>query len=426
MTTLSQQKDGREAQMAMRGGSARWIIVAMVFVAVMLNYVDRQILALLKPTLEAQFRWSDQDYANMGTAFQVATAFAFLGTGWFLDRVGLRIGFALGVLVWSLAGMAHAFATTVPAFFAARILLGIAESVGTPAAVKSAATYFNHKDRQIALGIGNTAPNIGAIVTPLFIPALALAFGWQAAFLVAGGLGLIWVVVWFSIRIQPVALDAVAPAPVPWLKVLWTRGTLAIAIAKVLSDQVWFFMLLWLPDLFHRLFGLQQGTLGWPIALTYGLAAMGAISGGVLPARLMARGWSVNAARKSALLLYALLVTPVPLVMSVDSPWSAALLLGLGLFAHQGFSTNIFGLATDVTPARAVGSTIGIAAFCGNLGSIGMIQFQAWALAHGLGYTPALVICATSYLLALGFIQLLIPRIVAVEQDGDAPAIVAH
>jgi ACS family hexuronate transporter-like MFS transporter len=408
------------------GNRARWVIVAMVFVAIMLNYVDRQILALLKPTLEAEFRWSDQDYANMGTAFQVATAFAFLGTGWFIDRVGLRRGFGIGVGVWSLAGMAHAVATTVTGFLGARVVLGVAESIGTPAAVKSAATYFNHRDRQIALGIGNTAPNVGAVITPALIPPLAVAFGWQSAFLLAGGLGLVWVAVWFALRVRPVALDAVAAAPIRWGDILRSRRTLAIAVAKVLSDQVWFFMLLWLPDLFHRLFGLQQGTLGWPIALTYGLAAMGAISGGVLPARLMARGWSVNAARKSALLLYALLVTPVPLVMSVDSPWSAALLLGLGLFAHQGFSTNIFGLATDVTPARAVGSTIGIAAFCGNLGSIGMIQFQAWALAHGLGYTPALVICATSYLLALGFIQLLIPRIVAVEQDGDAPAIVAH
>lgn len=413
--------------MALRGGSARWIIVAMVFVAVMLNYVDRQILALLKPTLEAQFKWSDQDYANMGTAFQIATAFAFLGTGWFLDRVGLRIGFALGVLVWSLAGMAHAFATSVPAFFAARILLGIAESVGTPAAVKSAATYFNHKDRQIALGIGNTAPNIGAIVTPLFIPALALAFGWQAAFLVAGGLGLIWVVVWFAIRVQPVALDAVAPAPVPWLKVLWTRGTLAIAIAKVLSDQVWFFMLLWLPDLFHRLFGMEQGKLGLPVALVYLLAACGALTGGFLPSRLMAAGWSVNRARKVTMLGYALLVLPVVFVQSVSSPWSAALLLGLVLFAHQGFSTNVFGVVTDITPARSVGSRIGIAAFCGNLCSIGMIQFQAYALAHGWGYAPALAICAGSYLTALLAIHLLIPRIVPIDESerGDG-LVVAH
>jgi ACS family hexuronate transporter-like MFS transporter len=398
---------------------ARWIIVAMVFFAIMLNYVDRQILALLKPTLEAQFGWSDQDYANMGSAFQIATAFAFLGTGWFIDRVGLRIGFAIGVAVWSLAGMAHAFATTVAGFLSARVVLGVAESVGTPAAVKSAATYFNQRDRQLALGVGNTAPNVGAIVTPALIPPLAVAFGWQAAFLLAGGLGLVWVAVWFAIRVKPVAIDSVRPQPIRWADVA-QRRTLAIAIAKVLSDQVWFFMLLWLPDLFHRLFGLKQGTLGWPIALVYLMAACGALTGGWLPARLQAKGWSPNAARKTTMLLYALLVTPVALVQSVTNPWAAALLLGLGLFAHQGFSTNVFGVTTDVTPARAVGSTIGIAAFCGNLCSIGMIQFQAYALEQGWGYTPALAICASSYLLALGAIHLLIPRIVPVEDRGEA------
>ncbi|MEG3144595.1 MFS transporter [Sphingomonas sp. RT2P30] len=403
------------------GGAARWIIVAMIFVAIMLNYVDRQILALLKPTLELQFKWSDADYANMGTAFQVATAFAFLGTGWFLDRVGLRLGFALGVAIWSLAGMGHAFASSVTGFFSARILLGMAESVGTPAAVKSAATYFNHRDRQLALGIGNTAPNIGAIVTPLFIPALAVAYGWQAAFLLAGGLGLLWVVVWFAIRVKPVALDALSPARVPWLSVLRSRNTMAIAIAKVLSDQVWFFMLLWLPDLFHRLFGLPQGTLGLPIALVYVMAACGALTGGYIPSRLMKAGWSVNRARKTTMLLYALLVLPVATVQSLQSPWIAALVLGLGLFAHQGFSTNVFGVTTDITPARSVGSTIGIAAFCGNLCSVGMIQFAGWSLSHGFGYAPMLAICAVSYLLALLAIQLIIPVIVPVDESerGD-------
>lgn len=405
---------------------ARWIIVAMIFVAIMLNYVDRQILALLKPTLEAEFRWSDADFANLGSAFQLATAFAFLGTGWFIDRVGLRRGFAIGVGVWSLAGMAHAAATTVFGFFSARVLLGIAESVGTPAAVKSAATYFNHRDRQIALGIGNTAPNIGAIVTPAVIPPLAVAFGWQAAFLIAGGLGLVWVVVWLAIRVQPVAADAVAPAPIPWLQVARSRVTAAIAIAKVLSDQVWFFMLLWLPDLFHRLFGLPQGTLGWPVALVYVMAAMGALSGGWLPARLMARGWSVNRARKTTMLGYALLVVPIVLVQSVTNPWSAALLLGLGLFAHQGFSTNVFGVTTDLVPARAAGTTIGIAAFCGNLCSIGMIQFQAYALAHGWGYAPALSICAGSYLAALTAIHLIVPRIVPIDESERGAVFAAH
>ena len=404
----------------------RWAVVALVFVAIMLNYVDRQILALLKPTLEAEFRWSDRDYADMLSAFQLAAAVAFLGTGWIIDRVGLRLGFGVGVAVWSLAGMAHAVATTVGGFIAARVVLGAAESVGTPAAVKAAATYFTQRDRSVALGIGNTAPNIGAVVTPLAIPALAVAFGWQAAFLLAGGLGLLWTLAWFAVRVPPVAATGVAPQPVPWAQLLRRRETATIAVAKVLSDQVWFFMLAWLPDLFHRMFGLPQGTVGLPVALAYTMAAAGALTGGWLPTRLLARGWSVDRARKGTMLLYALLILPVTLVLVVGSPWAAALLLGLGLFAHQGFSTNVFALATDIVPARAVGSTIGMAAFCGNIWSIALIQLAAFSLAHGFGYGPLLAICSVSYLVALGCIQLLIPVIIPVESGGEGPPVLAH
>ncbi|OQW80321.1 MAG: MFS transporter [Proteobacteria bacterium ST_bin14] len=413
--------------MSGKSGATRWVIVAMVFFAIMLNYVDRQILALLKPTLESEFKWSDQDYANMVSAFQFSAAVAFLGTGWFIDRVGLRLGFALGVAVWSLAGMAHAFATGVMGFVVARVVLGAAESIGTPAAVKSAATYFTQKERSIALGVGNTAPNVGAIVTPLLIPLIAVALGWRAAFLIAGGLGLVWVVVWFAVRVQPVSVEGEQPTPIAWTTLLRDRKTLALAIAKVLSDQVWFFMLSWLPDLFHRLFGLPQGTIGLPVALVYVFAALGALSGGWLPTWMMARGWSVNRARKTTLLIYAVLILPVTMVLFVSSPWSAALLLGLGLFAHQGFSTNLFGLATDVFPARAVGSVIGMAAFCGNMWSIGLIQLAAYSLSRGWGYGPLLAICSGSYLLALLFIHLLIPRIVAVDESerGDGLAM-AH
>lgn len=410
----------------MRQNPARWAIVALVFAAVMLNYVDRQILALLKPTLEREFAWSDGDYANMLSAFQFSAAVAFLGTGWFIDRVGLRIGFALGVAVWSLAGMAHAFATTVGGFIASRVVLGAAESIGTPAAVKSAATYFTPAERSVVLGIGNTAPNVGAIVTPLIIPAVAVAFGWKAAFLLAGGLGLVWVAFWFMVRAPEVEASGARPAPIRWRDLFRRRATLAIALAKVLSDQVWFFMLAWLPDLFHRMFGLQQGTVGLPVALAYLMAAAGALTGGWLPTRLMAMGWSLDRARKTTLLIYALLILPVSTVMLVSSPWAAALLLGLGLFAHQGFSTNVFGLATDLVPARAVGSTIGIAAFCGNLWSIVLIQLAAVSLAHGWGYGPLLGICSISYLLALGCVQLLIPRIEAVEDDGSGVAAAFH
>ena len=396
----------------------RWRIVALLFFATMLNYVDRQMLSLLKPTLEAEFAWSDRDYANMQSAFQMSAAIAFLGTGWFLDRIGLRIGYAIGVAVWSLAGMAHAFAGGVGGFIASRIVLGAAESIGTPAGVKSAATYFEARERSIALGIGNTAPNVGAIVTPLVIPLIAVTFGWRAAFLIGGGLGLVWVVFWLAMKPMPVASEGVAPAPIAWTSLFRERRTWTIAIAKVLSDQVWFFMLAWLPDLFHRMFGLQQGTVGLPVALVYLMAACGALSGGWLPTRLMANGWSVNRARKTTLLIYACLVLPVPLVMVVSSAWSAALLLGLGLFAHQGFSTNIFALATDLVPARAVGSTIGIAAFFGNMWSIGLIQLAPALLAAGWGYGPLLAICSGSYLLATLAVQLLVPVIVPVEGDG--------
>lgn len=408
-----------------QAGRGRWGIVALVFVAIMLNYVDRQILALLKPTLEREFSWSDRDYADMLSAFQVAAAVAFLGTGWFIDRVGLKRGFALGVAIWSLAGMAHAFATTVAGFIASRVVLGAAESIGTPAAVKSAATYFTARERSVALGIGNTAPNVGAIVTPLVIPALAVAFGWKAAFLAAGGAGLVWVGFWLALKVPPVA-DGEAAAPIRWASLFRRRETLAIALAKVLSDQVWFFMLAWLPDLFHRMFGLQQGTVGLPVALAYCMAAAGALTGGWLPTMLLGKGWTLNRARKTTLLVYALLILPVSLVMFVSSPWSAALLLGLGLFAHQGFSTNVFGVATDVVPARAVGSTIGIAAFCGNLWSIVLIQLAAVSLAHGWGYGPLLGICSVSYLVALGCVQLLLPRIVAVEDDGSGAVAMGH
>ena len=411
-----------KAQMADR---RRWVIVALVFVAIVLNYVDRQIIALLKPTLQAEFDWSDRDYSHMASAFQFAAALAFLGTGWFIDRVGLRWGFALGVGIWSLAGMAHAFATTVSGFIASRAVLGAAESIGTPAAVKTAATYFTPRERTIALGIGNTAPNVGAIITPLAIPAIAIAFGWQATFLIAGGLGLLWVVAWLSFRIPPApgAESAMRPAKIAWRSLLTDRRQWAIIVAKALTDQVWWFLLFFMPDLFHRMFGLSQGTLGLPVAAVYVLAALGAIIGGYLPARLMDRGHSLNFSRKITMLIYAMIILPVPLVLLTDNAWVAALILGIALFAHQGFSVNVFGITTDIFAARIVGSAIGIGAFAGNLSGMAMIEFAGWSLQTGHGYAPMLFVCAGSYLVALLAVHLVLPRIVAVDdgpKDEDA------
>ncbi|MGN6500218.1 MAG: MFS transporter [Tsuneonella sp.] len=407
----------------------RWLVVVLVFIAIVLNYVDRQILALLKPTLETQFGWSDLDYSHMASAFQFAAAVAFLGTGWFIDKVGLRVGFAIGVAVWSVAGMAHALVTTVAGFVGARVVLGTAESIGTPAAVKTAATYFNAKERSVVLGLGGVAPNVGAILTPLLVPLMAVLWGWQAAFLIAGGLGLVWVVVWLAVRIpeQPNA-PTIGAETIPWHRLLSDRRQWALILGKALTDQVWWFLLFFMPDLFHRLFGLSQGTLGLPVAFVYFLAALGGITGGFLPAWLLSRGWTMNAARKTSMLIYALLVLPVPTLVGVDSAWAAALILGLALFAHQGFSTNLFGVATDIFPARLVGSAIGIGAFAGNLSGMAMIEFAGWSLTTGRGYMPMMLVCAVTYLVALAAIHLILPRIVAVDEDarGGAGPVFAH
>lgn len=416
--------------MTQQTGTRQWLIVGLAFVAIMLNYVDRQIIALLKPLLEQEFGWSNRDYSHMASAFQFSAAVAFLGTGWFIDRIGLRRGFAIGVGAWSLAGMAHAFVATVGGFVTARAALGVAESIGTPAQVKTAATYFPPEKRSLMLGIGNMAANFGAVVAPLSIPPLALWLGWRAAFLIAGGLGLLWVIAWLAVtpRTEPVSAAAVdAPAQrLPWASLLRDRRQWAIIAAKAFSDQCWWFLLFFMPDLFHRVFGLSQGELGVPIALVYTLAALGSLSGGILPTWLLARGVEMNRARKGSMLLYALLIVPAALVLHVDNAWAAAGLLGLALFAHQGFSTNVFGMTADIFPARMIGTAIGIGAFAGNLSGMAMIEAAGFSLERGYGYAPLLYVCAGSYLVGLLLIQLLVPKLQLAEPDGDRPIFAAH
>lgn len=407
----------------------RWTIVALAFTAIMLNYVDRQVIALLKPMLQTEFSWSDRDYSHMAAAFQFCAAVSFLGTGWFIDRIGLRRGFAIGVAAWSLAGMAHAFVTTVGGFVGVRAVLGAAESIGTPAQVKTAGTYFPPHQRSLMLGIGNMASNFGAVAAPLAIPPLALWLGWQAAFLITGGLGLVWVVVWLAVtpRTAKTANAADAPAArIPWGAMLRDRRQWAIIAAKALSDQCWWFLLFFMPDLFHRMFGLSQGGLGLPIAFIYTLAALGSLSGGILPTWLLSRGVPMNRARKGSMLLYALMILPVPALVLVGDPWIAAALLGLGLFAHQGFSTNVFGMTADIFPSRMIGTAIGIGAFAGNLSGMAMIEAAGFSLDNGYGYAPMLIVCAVSYSIALLLIHLLVPRLTLAEPGGERPLVAAH
>ena len=405
----------------------RMVLVALIFCAAALNYVDRQVLALLKPILQGEFEWDNQDFAHLGSVFQLSAAIALPFVGWFVDRIGVRWGYLIAVGVWSVAGMAHAFATSMQQFVAARAVLAVAESVHTPAAVKSMATYLPLRERSLGIGLMNTAPNVGAILTPLLIPPVALAFGWKSAFIVTGALGFVWIAFWWPSvrRLQPVHAETAPSATlrprVRWAELFRDRRTWAFVGAKLLVDQVWWFLLFWTPDFFHRVFGMPQGQLGWPIAIIYTLAAVGALSSGMLFPRLLDRGYAVDRARKIPMLVYALLILPVPFAITAGSPWAAALIIGLALFAHQGFMTNLFGLAADVVPTPVVATVIALGAVAGNLSGTAIIELAGWSLEHGHGYWPMFAICGSAYLLALGWIQLMLPRLrLAHEHEGSA------
>jgi len=402
----------------------RWL-VALLFLGTALNYVDRQVLALLKPTLSQEFGWNDQQFAHLGAAFQLTAAAALLVVGPLVDRLGVRRAYGGAVGIWSLAGAAHAFAVTLSQFLGARVVLAAAEAVNTPAVVKACAQYLPLAQRSRALGIINSAPNLGAILTPLLIPAFALAFGWKAAFLVTGALGFIWLLAWFPatralektlVTAPPLSTTASATGDdtqstaAPWLtqSLFKDPTTWAIAGAKALTDMVWWFMLFWMPDFFVRSFGLSQGGVAGPVALIFACAALGALSSGFLFPWLVERGLRPERARKLSMLGYALLVLPLPLALQAGGPWTAALLIGLGLFAHQGFATNIFGLAADTVPVERIARVMAFGAICGNLTGMGIIEFTGWSLTSGVGYWPMFAVASSAYLLATGWVHLLV------------------
>ena len=392
--------------------SRRWLIT-LLFIGTALNYVDRQVLALLKPTLEAEFGWTNQEFAHFGSAVHLSTIIALFFVGWFVDKFGVRIAYGVAVTVWSIAGMGHAAAASVGQFVAARSILAAAESVNTPAAVKAAATYLPLKQRSFGLGLINTAPNIGAIITPLLIPPLALAFGWKAAFIVTGALGFIWLAFWIAGTRSLTPVDTAKPSKLDanWGELLRDRRSWAVIGAKAFTDCVWWFLLFWTPDFFKRVFALDQSQLGGPVALTFAMAAAGALTSGALFPRLLDRGMTINRARKTSMLFYALLILPIPLALQASGPWIAALIIGLALFAHQGFSTNIFGLAADIVPNARVASVMAAGAIAGNITGLGIIELAGWSLDAGIGYWPMFAICATGYLTALLWIHLILPVI---------------
>jgi ACS family hexuronate transporter-like MFS transporter len=403
----------------------RWAVCALLFFATTINYVDRQIIGILKPTLSAEFGWSETDYADIVFAFQAAYALGLLLIGRVIDKIGVKWGYALAVGFWSLAGMAHAGASSVAGFAAARFGLGLAEAGNFPAAIKATAEWFPKKERALATGIFNSGSNVGAIITPLSVPIIVETMGWQWAFIIAGGLGFIWLGFWLwlyqPIETHPKVSDterahilsdpAEPEVKIPWLKLVRYRQTWAFAVGKFMTDPIWWFFLFWLPDFFGKNYGLDLKTFGIPLVIIYLLADVGSIGGGWLSSALIKRGWSVNKGRKMAMLVCALCVLPVSLAVYAENLAIAIAIIGLAAAAHQGWSANLFTLASDVMPKYAVGSVVGFGGMMGAIGGMLMSKYVGGVLENVGSYTPIFVAIGSIYLIALLIVHLLAPNL---------------
>ncbi|HEY2753318.1 MFS transporter [Phenylobacterium sp.] len=394
----------------------RWWLLGLVITAGILNLVDRQLISVLKPLIEVDMGWSDADYGKLASLFQLSAALAYIGVGWIVDRLGVKWATPAGVAAWSLAAMVHGWAMTMGQFSAARIALGATESMGTPAFVKTLGSVFSARTRSLAFGVSNGASSIGAIAAPLVLPLLAVSVGWRGSFILVGALGFVWVALWIGVTrgvafARPAPTEA-SPGTLGGLKVLLAdRRTWGIAGAKVLSDQVWWLLLFWAPDFFHRVFGISAAHLGPPLAVAYLGSALGSVAAGWAASRLLARGVSVNATRKGVMLVCALMVTTVPLALYTHNLWIAAGLLAVTLGGHQGFSISIFSTIADITPRSRIGSVTAFGALCGNLAGMGIVFLAGQILTAGLGYAPLLAIASVSYLLGLAWLHAWVPKL---------------
>ncbi len=419
-----------------RLGRYRWVICAMLFLATTINYVDRQVLGILAPDLQRSIGFDEAQYGFIVTAFQAAYAVGLLVVGGLMDRFGTRRGFSLAVGVWSVAAMGHALARTALGFGVARFALGLGEAGNFPAAIKTVAEWFPKKERALATGIFNSGSNVGAIVAPLTVPWIAINYGWQWAFIATGAIGFIWLILWSVVYDRPEDHPRLSPAelayiqsdpPEPATKIAWARllphrQTWAFTLGKFLTDPVWWFYLFWLPKFLNTTYGLTLDKLGPPLVVIYVAADVGSIGGGWLSSFLIKRGWSVNAGRKTAMLVCALCVTPIVFASRASSLWLAVALIGLATAAHQGWSANIFTTASDMFPRRAVGSVVGIGGTGGAIGGM-LIASAAGLLLQWTGsYVPLFIVASSAYLVALLVIHLLAPRLEAARVETESVA----
>ena len=426
-------------------GKYRWTILTLVFFATTVNYLDRQVISLLKDDyLDPQFGWSESDYANVVIMFQIAYAIGMIGVGRIIDKIGTKLGYALSLLVWSLAAVGHAFARSTLGFMVARGALGLSEAGNFPAAIKTVAEWFPKKERAYATGLFNSGTNVGAIIAPLTVPLIAIYFGWQWAFILTGTVGLIWLFFWIVIYEVPSkhkklsqkeyeyihsdADEAISKndteEKLSWFKLLAFRQTWAFVIGKFLTDPVWWFYLFWLPSFLFNQYGMVKTQVALPIALVYTMTTVGSIYGGWLSGYFMGKGWTVNKARKTAMLIFALLVIPVVSAQALGqfSHWYAVLIIGLAASSHQAWSANIFTTVSDMFPKKAVASVTGIGGMAGAVGGIllsaaaGILFDHYKALGNiDTGYYIMFIICGSAYLLAWIIFNILAPKMKRVE-----------
>ncbi len=427
-------------------GRVRWVMCGLLFLATTINYIDRQVIALLKGPLTAEFKFSEVDYAAIVFSFQFAYALGFPLAGRIMDTLGTRRGFAIAVGVWSVAAIAHAAAGWFPGlqvptlllnppaivmltgaaagFAVARFALGLGEAGNFPACVKTVAEWFPRKERAFATGIVLSGGNVGAILAPLTVPWITAHWGWPWAFVITGAIGFAWLAVWLGIYRAPSEHRTVsaaelahirsdpadAPGKVPWRRLLPHRQTWAFSLGKFLTDPIWWLYLFWIPDFLQRNHGLDITKMGPPIVVIYLLSDLGSIAGGWFSSSLIKHGWSVNAARKTALLVCALAVVPIFFAANAKNLWVAVGLLSLAAAAHQAWAANLFTAASDMFPRQAVGSVVGIGGMAGGIGGMLIALLVGQILQRSGSYVPIFIIAGSAYLVALLVIHLFAPR----------------
>jgi MFS transporter, ACS family, hexuronate transporter len=424
-TDSAAARDSVKPATPIRIGHFRWVICALLLFGTTKNYMDRQVLGVLKTTLQHDLGWNEIDYSNLVFAFQAAYAAGMVVVGRLIDRLGTRLGYSLAMVFWSLASMAHAFAGSLGGFAIARAALGFGEAGIFPASIKTVAEWFPKKERALATGIFNAGTNVGAIVTPLVVPWITIHWGWRWAFLLTGAVGFVWLLFWLWLYRKPEEhpklskgeLDYIRSGPaepagkIKWIDLLSYRQTWTFMMGKFMTDPIWWFYLFWVPDFLQRKHGLALTQIGLPIVVIYVIADVGSVAGGWLSSSMIHHGKSVNVARKTALLICAVSVVPIVFAYRIESTWGAVLLLGLAAAAHQGFSANLYTLSSDMFPARAVGSVVGIGGMAGAIGGMLIAKVVGYALQWTGSYMIPFFMAGSAYLLAVAVIHVLSPRL---------------